>query len=66
MGRDLRLQPHHVSLGVILFQFGSGPVKGFAVTLCVGIVTSLFTAVFATRTVYEYRLAGRRLDHISV
>jgi len=52
--------------GVILFQFGSGPVKGFAVTLCVGIVTSLFTAVFATRTVYEYRLAGRRLDHISV
>lgn len=52
--------------GVILFQFGSGPVKGFAVTLCVGIVTSLFTAVFVTRTAYEYQLAGRRLSHLSV
>ncbi|MEZ5825806.1 MAG: SecD/SecF family protein translocase subunit [Geminicoccaceae bacterium] len=34
---------------VILFQFGSGPVKGFAVTLTVGIVTSMFTAIMVTR-----------------
>jgi preprotein translocase subunit SecD len=52
--------------GLILFQFGSGPVKGFAVTLCIGIVTSVFTAVFGTRTVYEYRLGGRRLGRVSV
>lgn len=52
--------------GLILFQFGSGPVKGFAVTLCIGIVSSVFTAVFGTRTVYEYLLKGRRIEHVSV
>ena len=52
--------------GLILFQFGSGPVKGFAVTLCLGIVTTVFTAVFATRIYYDFRLARRRLASISV
>ncbi|SOD14673.1 protein translocase subunit SecDF [Pedobacter xixiisoli] len=40
-------------LGVILFVFGSGPVQGFATTLCVGIVTSLFAAVLISRLVFE-------------
>ena len=52
--------------GVILFQFGSGPVRGFAVTLCLGILTTLLTAVFATRVVYDWRLANRRLATVSV
>lgn len=52
--------------GVILFQFGSGPVKGFAVTLCIGIITTVFTAVFCTRAVYDYWLARRRLVALSV
>ncbi len=52
--------------GLVLFQFGSGPVRGFAVTLCIGIVTSVFTAVFGTRTVYEYLLGGRRFVRVSV
>jgi preprotein translocase subunit SecD len=52
--------------GLILFQFGAGPVRGFAVTLCIGIVTSMFTAVFGTRTVYEYLLTARRLRRVSV
>jgi preprotein translocase subunit SecD len=52
--------------GLIMFQFGSGPVKGFAVTLCIGIATSVFTAVFGTRTVYEYLLMARRLQRVSV
>lgn len=52
--------------GLILFQFGSGPVRGFAVTLCLGIFTSLITAVFLTRVVYEWRLSGRRLQTVSV
>jgi len=34
---------------VILFNFGTGPIKGFAVTLCVGILTSMFTAIFLSR-----------------
>lgn len=52
--------------GIILFQFGSGPVRGFAVTLCLGILTTLLTAVFATRAVYDWRLANRRLATVSV
>jgi SecD/SecF fusion protein len=40
-------------LGIILFVFGSGPVQGFATTLCVGIVTSLFAAVLISRLVFE-------------
>jgi preprotein translocase subunit SecD len=52
--------------GVILFQFGTGPIKGFAVTLCIGILTTVITAVYLTRVYYDYRIASRRLDHISV
>lgn len=52
--------------GLILFQFGSGPVKGFAVTLCIGIVSTVFTAVVVTRVVYDYLLAQRRLVTLSV
>jgi preprotein translocase subunit SecD len=52
--------------GIILFQFGSGPVKGFAVTLCIGIVSSVFTAVVGTRVVYDYLLSHRRLRTVSV
>jgi preprotein translocase subunit SecD len=52
--------------GLILFQFGSGPVKGFAVTLCIGIVSTVFTAVFCTRVVYDYLLTQRRLVTLSV
>jgi preprotein translocase subunit SecD len=52
--------------GIILFQFGSGPVRGFAVTLCIGIVTTVFTAVVGTRVVYDYLLSQRRLQTVSV
>ena len=43
--------------GVILFVFGTGPVRGFATTLIIGICCSFFTAVYLTRLVYENRLA---------
>ncbi len=52
--------------GLILFQFGSGPVRGFAVTLCLGILTSLATGVFGTRVVYDFLTARRRLATVSV
>jgi preprotein translocase subunit SecD len=52
--------------GVILFQFGSGPVRGFAVTLCLGILTSLFTGVFGTRMIYDLMTTGRRVEALSV
>jgi preprotein translocase subunit SecD len=52
--------------GVIMFQFGTGPVRGFAVTLCVGIVTTLVTSVFATRVAYDWLVSRRRLTTVSV
>jgi SecD/SecF fusion protein len=42
--------------GVVLYVFGTGPIKGFATTLVIGILTSLFTAIFITRLIYEYKL----------
>lgn len=39
--------------GLILYQFGTGPVKGFAVTLSIGILANLFTAVFVTRVIFD-------------
>ena len=42
---------------IILYIFGSGPVQGFATTLAIGILSSLFTAIFITRLVFERRLA---------
>jgi preprotein translocase subunit SecD len=40
--------------GVVLMQYGSGPVRGFAVTLCIGLVASLFTSIVVTRAIMEY------------
>ena len=42
--------------GIVLFFFGSGPIKGFATTLIIGIITSMFTAIFVTRLIFEGRL----------
>jgi preprotein translocase subunit SecD len=52
---------------LILFQVGTGPVRGFAVTLSIGIVASFFTAVFITRTFFMLYLERRRTaDAISI
>jgi preprotein translocase subunit SecD len=52
--------------GLILFQFGTGPVKGFAVTLCVGVLTGVFSCFVVTRAWYDWRISMRRLNAISV
>ena len=53
--------------GVILFLYGgTGPVKGFAVTLCVGVLTGLFSCIVVTRAWYDYQISMRRLNTISV
>ena len=52
---------------LFLFQFGTGPVKGFAVTLSIGIFASVFTAVFISRTIYMIMLSGRdRVQTLSI
>lgn len=52
--------------GIILYQFGTGPIKGFAVTLMIGLVCNLFTAIVVTRTVYEYFILKRKIERISI
>ena len=51
---------------VILFGFGTGPIKGFAITLSIGIVTSMFTAIMGTRAVVNLVYGGRRIDKLSI
>jgi preprotein translocase subunit SecD len=53
--------------GIVLFTFGTGPVRGFAVTLCLGIVTSLFTAILGSRSLIHLVWGRRRkLDALPI
>jgi preprotein translocase subunit SecD len=52
--------------GLILFQFGSGPVKGFAVMLCIGLVTTIFTAYFCTRVWHDIRVQVYKIRTVSI
>ena len=52
-------------LGLVLIMFGSGAVQGFAVTLCIGIVTSLFTSIFITRLIIDSNLQHKRKINFS-
>jgi preprotein translocase subunit SecD len=45
---------------LFLFLFGTGPVKGFAVTLVIGLLANVFTAVFVSKTIFEYELSGAK------
>ncbi len=47
-------------VGIILFAFGTGPIRGFATTLIIGILTSLFSALFISRLVFERRLDNKK------
>jgi preprotein translocase subunit SecD len=51
---------------IVLFSFGTGPIKGFAVTLSLGIITSMFTAIVGTRAVINLIYGGRRLQRLPV
>ncbi|MDH3692786.1 MAG: protein translocase subunit SecD [Gammaproteobacteria bacterium] len=51
---------------IVLFNFGTGPIKGFAITLSIGIVTSMFTAIFGTRGVINLIYGGRRVEKLSI
>jgi len=51
---------------LVLFQFGTGPVKGFAVTLSLGVIASMFTAIVMTRIVFDYFLINRKVKALSI
>jgi len=52
--------------GVVLAQYGTGPIKGFAVMLMIGIVTSLFTGVFCSKVVLDWVVRGLRVERLRV
>ena len=51
---------------IVLFAFGTGPIKGFAVTLSLGIITSMFTAIVGTRAIVNLVYGGRRLESLPI
>lgn len=51
---------------LVLFQFGTGPVKGFAITLTLGVLSSLFTALILSRAVFDYLLVTLRMKRLSI
>ncbi|MEQ8495578.1 MAG: MMPL family transporter, partial [Gammaproteobacteria bacterium] len=55
-----------LSAAIVLFSFGTGPIKGFAVTLSLGIATSMFTAITGTRAIVNLVYGGRRVGKLSI
>ena len=51
---------------IVLFSFGTGPIKGFAITLSIGIITSMFTAILGTRAVINYIYGNKRVEKLSI
>jgi len=59
------LDTHVASLiaAAFLFQFGTGPIRGFATTLSIGLVTNLFSSIFVSKTLFEFILSRREPAH---
>jgi preprotein translocase subunit SecD len=51
---------------LFLFQFGTGPIRGFAVTLCFGLASNLFTSIFVSKTLFEMELSQRKVAALSI
>jgi len=51
---------------LVLFQFGTGPIKGFAVTLSLGVVSSVFTSLILTRAIFDLYLSKRKIKQLSI
>jgi preprotein translocase subunit SecD len=51
---------------IMLFSFGTGPIKGFAITLSLGILTSMFTAIMVSRAVVNYFYGGKSIERLSI
>jgi preprotein translocase subunit SecD len=51
---------------IVLFNFGTGPIKGFAVTLSIGILTSMFTAIVLSRALINFFYGGKRVKTLSI
>ncbi len=52
--------------GLVLFEFGTGPIKGFATTLIIGIVTTMITAILFTRVIYDWMLDSLKIEKVRI
>ena len=52
--------------GLVLYTYGSGPIQGFALTLMIGIVASMFTAIIVTRVIFDYTLEKLTIRKLSI
>jgi len=52
--------------GLVLYTFGTGPIQGFALTLMIGIIASMFTAIVVTRTIFDFTLEKRAIKRLSI
>ncbi len=50
----------------VLFMFGTGPIKGFAVTLSLGVIINLFTSLVGTKVVYDLVISRRKVEQLSI
>jgi protein-export membrane protein SecD len=62
------LDTHVASLisALFLFQFGTGPIRGFATTLSIGLFVNLFTSIFVSKALYEFELSKRQVPALSI
>ncbi|HQR96200.1 MAG TPA: hypothetical protein PLF09_06350, partial [Thiotrichales bacterium] len=51
---------------LLLFAFGSGPIKGFAITLTIGVITSMFTALMVSRLLVHWTYSNKKVSRVSV
>jgi preprotein translocase subunit SecD len=51
---------------LVLYEFGTGPVKGFAVTLSIGLIINMFTAIVVTKVIYDYFTSRRTITKLSI
>ena len=51
---------------IVLYIFGTGPIKGFAITLSIGIITSMFTAIMGTRAIINLSIGGKKIKKLSI
>ena len=52
--------------GIVLYSYGTGPIRGFAVTLMIGIVCNLFTSVWLSRSMFDYMVGRKTATTLSI
>ena len=65
MGSEMCIRDRLIA-SIVLFSFGTGPIKGFAVTLTIGIITSMFTAIIFSRAIINLIYGGKKVEELAI